>query len=256
MTPTYPNSGYEVFNTIQASGADLDLDAGVLTLGNPLQKVCNFKDIIIPSTSIVVAVAEQLQETTLTPTAGDNQTYQFFIQQWNPVTRKNMELNVSITTAASGATATTISTSIKNAVNAATANGQLKIDATGTTTAVLTALTGYAVFTVSIIQVGAGLTQATGTAGIAAVGTAAMLALQGITTGITTGASYTQITIDYQNKTGADVKSPVGPVSSLLILLDEAATNYAALLAKFQYILAGRATSIGGPANPEAVAVV
>lgn len=254
ITSTYPNSGYQVFNTIQASHADLELINGVFYLGDPLQELCRYNAVV--SIRVTVAVAEQLQETTLTPVAAANSVYQFIIQQWNPVTNLTMTRTYTYTTAASGDTATTISTAFKAMVEADAATGQIQIAATGTTTIVLTALTGYAVFTVSIVQVGGGLSQATGTAGIAAVGTTAALALEGYTENINSASSYTQIDIEYAPITGQNIKEPIGVLQSRTVFLLESATNYAALLAAFNYLFAGRQTSVGGVANPEAIAYI
>lgn len=251
---TYPNQRYVVFNTIQASAADLVFDDGEIYLGDPLERLCEVREVVHYDSD--AAVAEQLQETTLTPTAGNNQTYEIYITQWNPVTGRTMEFQFSHETAASGATATTISTAFKDAVNAATALGQLEIDATGTTTIVLDALAGYAIFNVTILQTGGGFTQATGTAGIAASGTAAALALQGITDGITAAASYTTIVISYQPITGQNITERVGNLQVLTVYLNEAASNFSTLAAAFNYLFASRTTSIGDPAvNPEFTAI-
>jgi len=253
MTSTYPNSGYVVLNTIQSAGADLVLDGGVLSLGNPAVKICNWKDITIP-TRVQLAVAETPQVTTITPTAANSSTYQFLIQQWNPVTRMTMTRLYTYTTAASGDTATTIGDAFRSRINSDTGYGQLQINATGTTTLILTAVAGYAVFTVSVIQAGGGFSVAATTPGVAAVGTTAALALQGITENISAAASYTQITINSNTKTGANVGNPVGPGQSLLVLLNEGASNYAALVAKFNYLFVQRVSSIGTTIEALAVA--
>lgn len=246
MTYTYPNQAYTVLNSIQASGADLTMVNRQINLGNPLAPVCLFNDLI--KATVTVAVAEQLQVTTLTPTAAANSTYTFFIQQVNPATGNMTTVNLSYTTAASGDTATTIGDYFRSLINA---DPTLHIAATGTTTLILTAETGYAIFTVSITQLGGGLTQSTGTAGIQAVGTTAALAVQGVTTDINSASSYTTIVMKWVPKSGDNIREPIGVPQTLTVYLLESATNYAALVAKFRYVLAGRSVSITSAAAPE-----
>lgn len=251
MTNTFPNQAYIAVNTIQAAGADLELDNGVLSFGNPLQVICKYSD--IAKATIIDGVAEQLQVTTLTPTAAANSVYEILIQQFNPVTGETMTFQASYTTAASGDTATTIGDYFRSLINA---DPIIKIAATGTTTLILTAEAGYAQFTVTILRTGGGLTQSTGTAGIVAVGTTAALALQGITEGINSSAVYTQIHLEFANVTGQKLTDPVRGAKVLDIYLNEAASNFSDLLDKFEYILDGREVSAGGPANPEAISVL
>ena len=248
MTNTFPNQGYLVVNTVQASGADLTLNNGVISFGNPAQTICKYLD--ITKASVTASVAEVLQVTTLTPTAAANSVYEILIEQFNPVTGNTMTFQYSYTTAASGDTATTIGNYFRELI---TADPLIKIAATGTTTLILTAEAGYAQFTVTILQTGGGFTQSTGTAGVVAVGTTAALALQGITV---SGAAYTTVHMEWTPVTGATVKTPNGTPFVLDIYLNEADGDTAALTAKFQYTLAGREVSAGGPANPEILAYI
>jgi hypothetical protein len=248
MTNTFPNQGYLVVDTIQAAGADLTLNNGVISFRNPAQNICRYLD--ITKASVTAAVTEQLQVTTLTPVNAANSVYEILIQQFNPVTGETMTFQYSHTTAASGSSATTICDYFRDLINA---DQLIKIAATDTATLILTAEAGFAQFTVTILQTGGGFTQSTGTAGIVAVGTTAALALQGITV---SGTDYTTVHMEWTPVTGATVKTPNGTPFVLDIYLDEDASNYAGLLAKFQYILAGRSVSAGGPANPEVIAYI
>jgi hypothetical protein len=249
--PNYPNYRVIVLDAVQAGGADWVLDNGVFSIGNPLTALCHYRDIV--KSKITAPVAEQLQVTTLTPTAAANSVYEITIQQYNPNSGTYWTQSWSYTTAASGDDATSISTYFRTAVNAATAAGVLKIAATGTSTLILTALTGYAKFTVVINRTGGGFTQSTGTAGIAAVGTVAALALQGITV---TAGPYTQVAIEYNPIGGYDNTDPNRLNSNVLILVNGADGDAAALVTKMRYTLDGREISVSGPANPEAISTL
>ena len=246
MVQTYPNQAYETYNTIQTLGSDFALTNRWLYQGNPLQPICLFNDLI--ASSVTVAVAEQLQVTTLTPVNAANSTYTFYINQVDPATGNSYVGEYTHTTAASGSSATTICDAFRSLI---AADQNLHVAGSGAATLILTAETGYASFIVTITDLGGGFTQSTGTAGIQAVGTTAALAAQGITSGISSGASYTTVIMKWYPKTGADITALVGATQTLTLYLNEAATNYAALLAKCQYILAGRDVSITSASNPE-----
>ena len=85
---------------------------------------------------------------------------------------------------------------------------------------ILTAEAGFPVFTVTILSVGGGLTQVTGTPGVVAVGTPAALALQGIN--VTTTDRYTTCHIEYAPVTGMNIKDGVNVASVIDIYVNEA----------------------------------
>jgi len=226
IVSTYPNKTYIVADVYTATS--WAMAAGVITWSDPLatqgQVITKYN--AITKASITAAVAETLQVTTLTPVAANNSVYQFIIQQYNFSTGKTYTGTYTYTTAASGDTATTIGDAFRSQIN----NDQnIKIAATGTTTLVLTAEAGFPVFTVTILQVGGGLTQVTGTPGVVAVGTPAALALQGITVGAAN--TYTTVHIEYSPVTGQNIKDGVSVASVLDLYLEEGEADYAAVLA-------------------------
>jgi len=223
IVSTYPNKTYIVADVYTATS--WAMAAGVITWSDPLatqgQVITKYN--AITKASITAAVAETLQVTTLTPVAANNSVYQFIIQQYNFSTGKTYTGTYTYTTAASGDTATTIGDAFRSQIN----NDQnIKIAATGTTTLVLTAEAGFPVFTVTILQVGGGLTQVTGTPGVVAKGTTAALALQGIA-----GNTYTTVHIEYSPVTGMNIKDGVSVASVLDLYLEDGEADYAAVLA-------------------------
>jgi hypothetical protein len=200
---------------------------GKITWSDPLatsaQLVTKYN--AISKASITASVAETLQVTTLTPVAANNSVYTIMIQQYNFSTGRTYTAQYTYTTAASGDTATTIGDAFRSQIN----NDQnIKIAATGTTTLILTAEAGFPVFTVTILSVGGGLTQVTGTPGVVAVGTTAALALKGITV---SGAAYTTVHLEYAPVTGQNIKDPVAVNSVFDLYLNQAEGDYAAVLA-------------------------
>ena len=225
-----PNEWYQVLDSIQAAHADMSIVNGLIRSGNPLVAVCKFAD--ITKATITAPVTEQLQVTTLTPVAAANSTYTFNITQYNYTTGNLDFFTYSLVSAASGDTATTIGDKFRAMINA---NPAIHIAATGTTTLILTAETGYAVFTVTITATGGGLTQSTGTAGIQAVNTLAQLQALGFTTAA--AASYTVVHLEFNQPTGKDNKDQVTLASEFDLLISQGATNRAALVTNWQEVL-------------------
>jgi hypothetical protein len=226
---TYPNSTYIVADAYAATS--WTMAAGVITWGSPLaadaQVVTKYN--AITKASITTSVAEVPQVTTLTPVAAANSVYTIMIQQYNFSTGRTYTAQYTYTTAAAGDTATTISNAFKNQINA-DQNIKISTDALGGATVVLTAEAGFPVFTVTILSVGGGLTQVTGTPGVVAVGTPAALALQGITANPL--GLYTTVHIEYSPVTGQNIKDPVAVNSVFDLYLEEVLeANYAAVLA-------------------------
>jgi hypothetical protein len=245
----YPNEQYILLTTVQAVAADLSVVNGVIKVGNPLQTVAVYKD--IESAKIQAPVAEVLQVTTLTPTAAANSTYSFYITQWNPTNGNMSSWQYSYTTAASGDTATTIGNFFRTAINADTT---IHIAATGTTTLILTAEAGYPIFYVGITETGGGLTQSTGTAGVSAINTYATLTAQGFP-GLSAGATYTTIKLNVNQRTGYLLKNQETQYTTWDIIIDQAATNRAALVTAFQEEL-GNLVIGGAVASVENFALV
>ena len=219
----FPNERYQILDTIQAVAADLSVANGLISIGNPLAAVCQYRDIV--SAKIVAPVAETLQVTTLTPVAAANSVYSFFISQYDYTTGNINVFTYSLTSAASGETATTICNKFRAMI---AANPTLKVTGSGAATLILTAQAGYAIFTVTITATGGGLTQATGTAGVRAVNTLAQLQAAGFTNA--TAATYTVVTLMINQPTGFDNKNNVKLASQYDLLISQGATNRAALV--------------------------
>jgi hypothetical protein len=246
MPSTYPNSQYLVLNSPDVTATSWVLANGVISINS--QNVCKYN--AVKKASVTAAVAETLQVTTLTPVAANNSVYQIMIQQYNFSTGVTYTGMYTYTTAASGDTATTIGDAFRSQIN----NDQvLKIVASGTTTLILTAEAGFPVFTVTILQLGGGLTQTTGTAGVVAVGTTAALALRGIT--VPAGKSYTTVHLEYSPVTGMNAKDDVNLYSVYDLYLDGADTQTAALVTVITNNINGL-DNAGLVANPEAIAII
>lgn len=245
----YPNEQYIVLTTVQALAADLSVSNGVIKVGNPLETICTYKDIV--SAKIQAPVAETLQVTTLTPVNAANSTYSFYITQWNPADGNMRTWNYSYETPASGSSATTICDAFRTAINADTT---IKIAATGAATLILTAEAGYPIFYVGIVETGGGLTQATGTAGVAAINTAAQLTTYGIPN-LTAGTTYTTVQLIVANPTGYLLKNQETQYTTWDIVILQTATNRAALVTAFQEAL-GNLIIGGTTASIENLALV
>ena len=238
-------------NTVVAT--DIVLDAGILSFGVPaataLRPICDFQDLIPGACKIIAGVAEVVQIDTITFTAVASTDYIFRIEQWDATNQVMIKRSYPYTSLPSGDTATTIGNAFRTAINA---DPRIKVAATGTTTLILTAEAGYPTFTTYNIEPTATalvLTQA----GVVAIGTTAALALQGVTVGA--GLTYTTVHLVY-NANGIPMNSLQANQPYVLdIYIDEASSDFTNVNAKWAYILAGRETSIGGPANPEALAV-
>lgn len=235
--------------------ADIVLDNGILSFGVPLatalRPICDFQDLIPGACDVQIAVTEVLQITTVTFTATANTEYYLRIEQWDPVRQVMMFIPISYTSLPAGDTATTIGDVFRAAI---TANRHIEIAATGGATLILTAEAGYPTFTVFSISP-ADTTQATGTAGVIGVNTTAALELQGIE-GVAAASEYTRVHLVF-NANGTPMNSLQANQPYVLdIFVDEASANYATVLAKWQFTLMGRLTSVGGPANPDALAVI
>lgn len=189
---------YSLLQSLAATAGDIVRGSGSVAItGCP---TFNY-ELGLSSLSRTVSVAQTLQVTTLTPTAAASSTYAFTIKQWDMVNNKFLECSFRYNSLAAGDTATTIGNALRSEITACTNAGLLQITPSGTTTLILTAITRYPIFTVTITQVGGGLIQATGTAGVQSVNLAADVLLAyskaGLPTPTLTGASYTSYTYRY-----------------------------------------------------------
>ncbi len=145
-------SQYNILNAVTGV-SDCTLNQGTLqTKGAPALKMSD-----IFQAELLDPLAEGLQVITLTPVAAASSTYQFTITQQNNATGQLVQIPISVVSDASGETATTLTTKFKTLVNL---QQSLQVVATGTATLILTAVTGSPNFSVSITNVGGGLTQA------------------------------------------------------------------------------------------------
>lgn len=250
-----PMADWKIVSTAVVA-ADLTLDNGILKFGVPTasasQVICDFLDLIPGQCSITVAVAEALQTTTVTFTAANNTTYMLRLQQWDAANRVWITNVYAYTSAASGDTATTIGNAFRTQINA---DSRIHILAGGTATLMLYAEAGYPVFTATSIEPST-TTVVLNATGNPAVGTTAALALEGITEGVASAASYTRVRLRY-NANGVPTNTlQTNQPYQLDLYINQASADYANTLAKFRYILAGRSTSITSAANPEAIAVL
>ena len=247
MPSTYPNSQYLVINNPDVTSTSWQLADGVVKIAG--QNVCKYN--AIKKASVTVAVAETLQVTTLTPVAAANSVYQIMIQQYNFTTGVTYTGMYTYTTAASGDTATTIGDAFRSQINN---DPVLKVVATGTTTLILTAEAGFPVFTVTILSVGGGLTQVTGTPGVVAVGTTAALALKGIT--VPASKSYTTVHLEYSPVSGLNIKDDVNLYSVYDLYLDQADSPDTSNLVTVITNNLNGLDNAGTVANPQAIAII
>lgn len=134
-------STYNVLDTVAASGADITLSNHVLKFtGSPS---IDFRS--IESCQVSEAKNELLQITTITPTAADSKTFAFWITQ-KLASGGVSRVLVTYDTAASGDTATTICNAWRAQINLMS---NLSVSVSGTSTLIITALTGAPIFTVT-----------------------------------------------------------------------------------------------------------
>jgi hypothetical protein len=219
---------FSLLRTIAATAGDIVRAGGTVTITNSPP----FGYEGISSLVRTASVAETLQITTLTPTAAATSTYSGIVTQYDIATNKTLTGRFSYTTAASGDTATTIGNAIRSELNQFVNAGALKVALTGTTTVIITALTRYPIFTVTLTQLGGGLTQSTGTAGVQSVNLAADVLLAyskaGLPAPTLTGASYTSYAYRYATAGPLDLGNVQRNVQDLntLFVDNTLGTNY------------------------------
>lgn len=188
------NIRINTYSTVTALGADAVCSGGFLYLKG-------FEPMLIKGikpTSVIAPVTEVLQVWTGTPTAANSTGYQISITYTNKVTNLISTWISNIYTSDATATATEIVTNMKAQVNAMSAT--MPVVATGTTTLVLTAVAGYAVFTAQDLGTGA-IAFVSSPAGVSAVGKGSDLKNGAFYDSNLVDASYyAQVIINYNNR--------------------------------------------------------
>lgn len=205
-----PNRINFVIDDASATGSDnFKLDGQFIIIGATLATevpVCRLLDVQPMSFKKTVAVAQTLQAQVITFTGTTNLiTYALTITQLDPIAENFNSFPITITTPATGTISpTTIAEQFRDAINA---NPQIHIAATGTTTLVLTAETGYATFSIKVVDAGLGTSVAAASpAGVYPFGLSPYYDLQrvGLTSSDYTGSTsgYTKYTWVADNLAG------------------------------------------------------
>lgn len=215
--------------SVTASAGNVTVSGGVLSITTCPDVVFNKMRAI----NKVVSVAETLQVTTLTPTASSGAVYTFFIRQFDLDNNKWLSLEVSYKATASD-NVTTIGDAFRSIIAVAKAAGRIQITGSGTSTTILTAVTRYPIFTVTITSTGGGLTQSTGTPGVRSIGLAADVQLAYSRLGLTApsglAAAYTTFTMDFGQNMGNGLGDMLRDQEGVhTMYVSESATNYSAL---------------------------
>ncbi len=205
-----PNRINFVLDSVSATGTDnFKLDGQFIVIGTSTTtqvEVCRLLDVQPKSFKKTVAVAETLQAQVVTFTGTTNSiTYGLSITQLDPVSENFITVPITLTTPAVGTISpTTIGDQFRTAINS---NPQLHIAATGTTTLILTAETGYATFSIDVTNAGLGTSVAAASpAGVYPFGKTPYYDLQrvGLTSSDYAGstAGYTKYTWFADNRAG------------------------------------------------------
>jgi hypothetical protein len=170
-----------------------------MTLGQDANAANPIKVLNILSAPFQGYAAEVLQTQTVTPAAfAAGNVYQLTIGQMiNGVVNT---VNVEYTAVASDLNVTTVCNKLRSIIATLTAVGQIQITGSGTSTLILTAITGYPVFVASMVS---NLTINAGTAGAAARGKGADLVAQGfesISEVPVAGTNYDLVIINYTSE--------------------------------------------------------
>ena len=242
-----------VLNTVTALGTDVSVDSsGYLNLqGTPAFKTSTITDVVITPYQ-----SEQLQVTTVTPTAVNDAIYTlpFVYTDANSGMIESVPL---IVTSDSTATATEICDAFRALIVANTALNSI-VAVSGTTTLILTAKAGFPIFSVATSD--AKLAVVTGTLGRTSVGTGSSLINQYPSTAgyyNAGGFSAASSIVATNNYTQVLVTSTTG--SSAEILVKSNADNYDDLLGTYGTITglkAGYRVIITNPATTTAAITV
>lgn len=200
------NTTIKVLSTVQALGVDcIVTDKQALITGFDLMKVSGIRP-----TSVIAPVTETLQVSTLTPTAANSTDYAITITYANKNTGNFETKTYYLSNSGTAATATTICDYFRAAINRDSAT--VPIAATGTTTLILTAVTGnysqQAQFGVLSVGTGAIAIAAT-TPAVIGVGKGLFIKMgEATSTDLVDASYYYQVKFDYTNE------MPVGSTMS------------------------------------------
>lgn len=222
------NIRINTYATVTALGADAVVSGGYLYLkGFEPMLVSGIKP-----TSVIAPVTEQLEVWTGTPTAANSTVYQISLTYSNRNTGAIETWNSVPYTSDATATATEICDNLRAQVNAM--NEVIPVVATGTTTLVLTAEAGFAVFTAT--DMGPGVVAfVNGTAGIPAVGKGSDLKNGNYTDSTLVDASYYyQVTMNYNNRKNiGSAQESTSLVNKSVLYVLSTATNVLTLVGTY-----------------------
>ena len=235
-----------VGGTVQAAAADIVVNNHILSItGCPNMDYRKIEG----TTGFLASVAETLGVVTYTPIAANSTEYTIVIQQYVPSLGTLVTRNLTHVTPSAGATATTICDALRAQLLLATG---IEVVGSGTTTLVLTAVTGSPVFTV-VNNTPTTSTVVVTTPGVVSRGTTADLTLAGIT-GWSAGQVYSQIAIDWISVGGETNGMPNYSKQRHTLYVNAAATNFAAFSTRMGEVVNDYAAGTTD-ANPESSAI-
>lgn len=250
-----PMYEYMVLDTVQATAADVSTANQAISLGDPLEFICNFPELRPGVSYRQAAVAGTAQVDTLTPTAPAADLQYDVKVQWYDFTSQSQREAFFSYVATAADTATTVCDAFRSQINT---NPTVPIVATGTTTLVMTA--DVATFPVQYTFVSTGvnnMTVALTTPGVMPENTIPVLStLEGLSaSNFTTGNTYTRYRFTFDRLgTSANTQRVTNERIFDLFVDDGAGANYTALDGRLTEILG--ALNAGGTAvDPELLAV-
>lgn len=193
------NIRVKTYSTVTALGADAVVSGGYLYL-------TGFEPILvrgIEPTAVIAPTTEVLQISTGTPTATNGATYQISITYTSK--QSNTEEIWYSTPYVADATATVTEICDNLRAQIVLESNSMPITGSGSTTLILTAQTGYPIFTVTNISTSGVIAFVTGTPGVAAVGRGDYIkngnfAEVAAMVGIVDASYYYQVIMNYNNK--------------------------------------------------------
>src|SRR5574343_871093 len=251
------NTTIKVLSTVQALGADC-------SVSNKYAYITGFDPMLVRGivpTSVIAPVTEVLQVTTGTPVAADITSYSISLSFYNLKTNAQDTNVYTLADSGVGATATSICDYFRAAINAD--NTIVPIAATGTTTLVLTAVTGAnsAQAQFSVTNGGNGtITFVTGTPAVCAVGKGIHLkGGQYYSEDLADSSYYYQAVMKYNNQspTGSEMQTSALVNANVLYVLSTA-TNVETLVGTYgtvtQMLQGKSATYVAGTGTLAATA--
>ena len=216
-----------VYNTTTALGVDCSISNGqVVISGSASGDTVNFDlDSLLNFKSRQVRVAGTAQVTTGTITAANNTTYQVAIEATNKITGTPQDFSYDFVSDAS-ATAAEICDAFVAAINA-----DPRVSVTASNVAnnlVLTADVPYYTFVAKNGNPsGSTIAFVTGTAGVIGIGTGSLvLNTPWATSDVVSTNNYTSFVFEYESKKDISVDSFKNESQVVVVLVNEAATNY------------------------------